>query len=55
MSYKVYTDKQEIFECKIYLEGASLTTAKARLNLILIQKKVILMDIKKFLQNQKLW
>ena len=27
MSYKLYTDKQEIFECNIYLEGASLTKA----------------------------
>ena len=31
MSYKLYTDKQEIFECKIYLEGASLTTATSRI------------------------
>ena len=30
-SYKLYTDKQEIFECKIYLEGASLTTATSRI------------------------
>ena len=31
MSYKLYTDKQEIFECKIYLEGASLTKANSRI------------------------
>ena len=31
MSYKLYTDKQEIFECKIYLEGASLTKATSRI------------------------
>ena len=31
MSYKLYTDKQEIFECKIYLEGASLTQASSRI------------------------
>jgi hypothetical protein len=31
MSYKLYTDKQEIFECNIYLEGASLATATSRI------------------------
>ena len=31
MSYKLYTDKKEIFECKIYLEGASLTQATSRI------------------------
>jgi len=31
MSYKLYTDKQEIFECKIHLEGASLTNATPRI------------------------
>ena len=31
MSYKLYTDKQEIFECNIYLEGASLTQATSRI------------------------
>ena len=31
MSYKLYTDKQEVFECKIYLEGASLTQATSRI------------------------
>ena len=31
MSYKLYTDKQEIFECNIYLEGASLTKATSRI------------------------
>ena len=29
--YKLYTDKQEIFECDIQLEGASLNNSKARL------------------------
>ena len=29
--YKLYTDKQEIFECDIQLEGASLTNSTARL------------------------
>ena len=31
MSYELYTDKQEIFECKITLEGASLTKATSRI------------------------
>ena len=31
MSYKLYTDKQEIFECTIFLEGASLTQATSRI------------------------
>ena len=31
MSYKLYTDKQEIFECNIYLEGASLAKATSRI------------------------
>ena len=31
MSYKLYTDKQEMFECKIHLEGASLTKATSRI------------------------
>ena len=31
MSYKLYTDKQEIFECNIFLEGASLTKATSRI------------------------
>ena len=31
MSYKLYTDKQEIFECQIHLEGASLTKANSRI------------------------
>ena len=31
MSYKLYTDKQETFECKIHLEGASLTKATSRI------------------------
>jgi hypothetical protein len=29
--YKLYTDKQETFECDIQLEGASLTNSTARL------------------------
>tara|TARA_Y100000034_G_C6834993_1_gene377258 strand:+ start:256 stop:816 length:561 start_codon:yes stop_codon:yes gene_type:complete len=36
MSYKLYTDKQEIFECKITLEGASLSKATSR---ILVETK----------------
>ena len=36
MSYKLYTDKQEVFECKIHLEGASLTKAISR---ILVETK----------------
>ena len=31
MSYKLYTDKKEIFECKITLEGASLKDATSRI------------------------
>ena len=31
MSYKLWTDKKEIFECKITLEGASLKDAKSRI------------------------
>tara|TARA_B100001250_G_C19531198_1_gene670471 strand:- start:47 stop:598 length:552 start_codon:yes stop_codon:yes gene_type:complete len=31
MSYKIYTDKKENFECKIFLEGASLKNAKTRI------------------------
>lgn len=31
MSYKLYTDKQENFECQIYLEGTSLSKSQARL------------------------
>ena len=31
MSYKLFTDKQEIFECKIHLEGASLNNASSRI------------------------
>ena len=31
MSYKLYTDKQEIYECNIFLEGASLTQATSRM------------------------
>jgi TusA-related sulfurtransferase len=31
MSYKLYTDKQETFKCKIHLDGAELSEAKSRL------------------------
>tara|TARA_R110002020_G_scaffold412735_1_gene622293 strand:+ start:1503 stop:2066 length:564 start_codon:yes stop_codon:yes gene_type:complete len=31
MSYKLYTDKKETFECKIHLEGASLAKATSRI------------------------
>ena len=31
MSYELYTDKSEIFECKITLEGASLKDASSRI------------------------
>ena len=31
MSYKLYTDKQEVFECNIFLEGASLKDATSRI------------------------
>ena len=31
MSYKLYTDKQETFECKIHLDGSSLTKANSRI------------------------
>ena len=36
MAYKLYTDKQEIFECDLYLEGASLKDSSAR---ILVETK----------------
>ena len=44
--YKLYTDKQEIFECDIKLEGASLNSSIARLiietdNLALLFKGTI--------------
>ena len=31
MSYKLFTDKQELFECTIHLEGASLSKATSRI------------------------
>ena len=31
MSYKLYTDKHELFECKISLDGASLKEAVTRI------------------------
>ena len=29
--YKLYTDKTEIFECKVKIDGASLSNSQARL------------------------
>ena len=31
MSYKLYTDKKEVFECKLFLEGASFSDSSARI------------------------
>ena len=31
MSYKLYTDKKEVFECKLHLEGASINDSSARI------------------------
>ena len=31
MSYKLFTDKQELFECTIHLEGASMSKATSRI------------------------
>ena len=45
MSYKLYTDKQETFECKIFLEGASLKKATARV--LIENEKVYSKKIKK--------
>ena len=36
MAYKLYTDKQETFECDLYLEGADLKDSSAR---ILVETK----------------
>ena len=36
MAYKLYTDKQETFECDLFLEGASLKDSSAR---ILVETK----------------
>ncbi len=36
MAYKLYTDKQETFECDLYLEGANLKDSSAR---ILVETK----------------
>ena len=36
MAYKLYTDKQETFECDLYLEGADLKNSSAR---ILVETK----------------
>ena len=38
MAYKLYTDKQETFECDLYLEGANLKDSSAR---ILVETKDI--------------
>ena len=31
MAYKLYTDKQEVFECDLFLEGADLKDSSARI------------------------
>ena len=31
MAYKLYTDKQEVFECDLFLEGASIKDSSARI------------------------
>ena len=36
MAYKLYTDKQEVFECDLFLEGADLKDSSAR---ILVETK----------------
>ena len=36
MAYKLYTDKQETFECDLFLEGADLKNSSAR---ILVETK----------------
>ena len=36
MAYKLYTDKQEVFECDLFLEGADLKQSSAR---ILVETK----------------
>ena len=36
MAYKLYTDKQEVFECNLFLEGADLKDSSAR---ILVETK----------------
>ncbi len=36
MAYKLYTDKQEVFECDLFLEGADLKDSNAR---ILVETK----------------
>ena len=36
MAYKLYTDKQEVFECNLFLEGADLKESSAR---ILVETK----------------
>ena len=38
MAYKLYTDKQEVFECDLFLEGADLKDSSAR---ILVETKDI--------------
>ena len=29
--YKLYTDKQDVFECDLFLEGADLSKSSARI------------------------
>jgi len=36
VAYKLYTDKQETFECDLFLEGADLKQSSAR---ILVESK----------------
>jgi len=43
MKYELFVDKQEIFECDIKLEGASISNAKARLVLETEQVNLIFM------------
>ena len=40
MAYKLYTDKQETFECDLYLEGADLKNSSAR---ILVETKDLIL------------
>ena len=40
MAYKLYTDKQEIFECDLFLEGAELKDSSAR---ILVETKDLIL------------
>ena len=42
MAYKLFSDKQEIFECKLQLEGASLSKSKARILLETTEGTILL-------------